>query len=95
MLDGYIRKQDVLNLSQSIERNFRGEIAERSIDVKDVEALKPADVVQVVHAYWIPQKVNYGFKEVLMRCSVCGYLVSRLTGNANFCPNCGAKMDAR
>lgn len=47
MSDEYISKQDVLNLPQSIERNLRGEIVERSIDVKDVEALKPADVVQV------------------------------------------------
>lgn len=47
-MDKYIRKQDVLNLPQSIERNLRGEIVERSIDVKDIEALKPADVVQVV-----------------------------------------------
>lgn len=44
----YIRKQDVLNLPQSIERNLRGEIVERSIDVKDIEAIKPAeDVVSV------------------------------------------------
>ena len=47
-MNEYILKQDVLNLPQSIERNLRGEIVERSIDVKDVEALKPADVVQVV-----------------------------------------------
>lgn len=44
----YIRKQDVLNLPQSIERNLCGEIVERSIDVKDIEALEPADVAPVV-----------------------------------------------
>ena len=48
MVNEYISKADVLNLPQSIERNLRGEIVERSIDVKDIEALKPADVVQVV-----------------------------------------------
>ena len=48
MADEYIRKQDVLNLPQSIERNLRGEIVERSIDVKAIEALEPADVVSVV-----------------------------------------------
>ena len=41
----YIRKEDVLNLPQSVERNLCGEIVERSIDVKDIESLKPADVV--------------------------------------------------
>lgn len=46
-MDEYIRKQDVLNLPQSTERNFRGEIVERSIDVKDIEALEPADVAPV------------------------------------------------
>ena len=48
MSDEYIRKQDVLNLPQSIERNLCGEIVERSIDVKAIESLEPADVVQVV-----------------------------------------------
>lgn len=48
-MDEYIRKQDALNLPQSIERNLRGEIVERSIDVKDIEALKPVEnVVSVV-----------------------------------------------
>ena len=27
-----------------------------------------------------------------MKCSACGYPVSRWTGNTNFCPNCGADM---
>ena len=44
----YVSKTDVLNLPQSIERNLCGEIVERSIDVKDIESLEPADVVPVV-----------------------------------------------
>ena len=44
----YVSKTDVLNLPQSIERNLCGEIVERSIDVKDIEYLEPADVVPVV-----------------------------------------------
>ena len=48
MADEYISKQAVLNLPQSVERNLCGEIVERSIDVKDIEALEPADVVQVI-----------------------------------------------
>ena len=47
-MSDYIRKEDVLNLPQSIERNLCGEIVERSIDVKDIESLEPADVVPVV-----------------------------------------------
>lgn len=48
MTNDYIRKEDVLNLPQSIERNLYGEIVERSIDVKDIESLEPADVAPVV-----------------------------------------------
>ena len=43
----YISKQDVLNLPQNIERNLRGEIVERSIDVKAIESLPSADVAPV------------------------------------------------
>ena len=50
------------------------------------------DVQPVVHAHWIDQ----GHK--IFKCSNCGnYLdfdgVNAGRGNANFCPNCGAKMD--
>lgn len=53
-MDEYISKQDVLNLPQSIERNLRGEIVERSINLKDIEALEPADVVPTE-----PQEIGY------------------------------------
>lgn len=46
MADDYIRRQDVLNLPQNIERNLKGEIVERSVDVGAIEALPSADVVQ-------------------------------------------------
>lgn len=79
------------------------DICETANDLQDVlipvyymgliKALPAADVAPVVHAYWIPQKENHEFKEALMNCSACGYPVSRWTGNTNFCPNCGAKMD--
>lgn len=58
-----------------------------------LESIPATDVVPVAHAYWIPQKENYEFKEAWMKCSACGYPVSKWTGNTNFCPNCGAKMD--
>ena len=99
MSDEYISKQAVLNLPQSIERNLRGEIVERSIDVKDVEALKPADVAPVVHAKWEHVKhksIEHG--EVVIdgdtvRCSACRHAEKEWHAGMNFCPNCGAKMD--
>ena len=83
MADEYIRKQDVLNLPQSIERNLRGEIVERSIDVKDVEALKPADVVPVVrckdckHVYC---HIYHGWQEPIYTCT---HLRSRWNSNTD------------
>ena len=62
---------------------------------KAIEDVSSADVVPVVHGRWLPQKENHEFKEAWMKCSVCGYPVSRWTGNTNFCPNCGAKMDGK
>lgn len=87
MADEYIRKEDAIKqcgfgmTSLHIANNLR--------------KMPPADVVPVVHAYWIPQKENHEFKEAWMKCSACGYPVSKWTGNTNFCPNCGAIMDAK
>ena len=89
----YIRKQDAVDA-------FNRAVQDVGIlDADDIETvfgmLSSADVAPVVHAYWIPQKENYEFKEAWMKCSACGYPVSKWTGNTNFCPNCGAKMDAQ
>ena len=96
MADDYIRRQDVLNLPQSVERNLRGEIVERSIDVKAIEALEPADVVQVRHGKW--KKIGVWGR--VYRCNQCGNFldfdgVNAGRGAANFCPNCMAKMDGK
>jgi exosome complex RNA-binding protein Csl4 len=87
MSNDYILRQDVLNLPQSIERNLCGETVERSIDVKAIEALEPADVVQVRHGRWTHKPNVYG----VAYCSECDYELR--INNASYCPNCGAKMD--
>lgn len=61
--------------------------------VQILSDIPAADVVLVVHGRWLPQKENHEFKEAWMKCSVCGYPVSRWTGNTNFCPFYGAKME--
>ena len=89
MADEYIRKQDA---SDAVIKHLQLDY-EYAWGVREaINGLSAADVVPVVHAYWIPQKENHEFKEVLMNCSACGYPVSRWTGNTNFCPNCGADM---
>ena len=50
----------------------------------------------VVHAHWIQDKGL--FRNPIVKCSHCGNFldmngVNAGRGNANFCPNCGAKMD--
>ena len=96
MSDEYIRRQDaVMQLSHNKSRgDDEWELAVAS-DMDIIRKLPSADVAPVVHAYWIPQKENYEFKEAWMKCSACGYPVSKWTGNTNFCPNCGAKMDGK
>ena len=54
-----------------------------------------ADVVEVKHGYWIYDysagKLGGTDAPLCEKCSVCGeYTVDE----ENFCPNCGAKMDA-
>lgn len=86
----YISKQDAIDTAREDGKKIPT-IAIRIMH--DIKAIPAADVVPVVHAHWMPQKENYEFKEAWMKCSACGYPVSRWTGNTNFCPNCGAKMD--
>ena len=65
-----------------------------AIDIKDVDAIPPADVAPVRHGRWLgwgksgtPTYENYG------TCSVCGEDAEIYTEHRNYCPNCGAKMD--
>ena len=93
-MDDYIRREDASNwLKQYGQDVLHGKYKFSLMYIwKNIIDLPPADVVPVVHAYWIPQKENNEFKEAWMKCSACGYPVSRWTGNTNFCPNCGADM---
>ena len=61
-----------------------------------LDRLPAADVVEVVHGEWIEGAEHFtnGFYEA--ECSVCGNYIRWNEGNSgewNFCPNCGAKMD--
>ena len=92
MKDEYIRKQDALvALMDNDIDHIQAPNGKEAVQIlSDIPA---ADVVLVVHGRWLPQKENHEFKEAWMKCSVCGYPVSRWTGSTNFCPSCGAKMD--
>lgn len=52
-----------------------------------------ADVAPVVHGRW-KYKEEWG-KLLTNSCSVCGQILTTKRGEEmNYCPNCGAKMDA-
>ena len=87
MSDEYVRKVDAKDTLQ--EKVFHNLTDEFYGAMQVIDELPPADVVQVVHAYWIDTE-NYYRR---WRCSAC----SGHTKEARppFCPFCGAKMDAQ
>lgn len=61
-----------------------------------IEAQPTIDAAPVIHAHWIQNKGL--FRNPIVKCSHCGNFldmngVNAGRGNANFCPNCGARMD--
>lgn len=58
---------------------------------------KTIDAEPVKHARWIEQQ-HLIFKHEIFKCSNCGHYldfsgVNAGRGDANYCPNCGAKME--
>ena len=109
MADEYIRKADAVDAVEfgitlasaiNIETGERTELFQRENDelreaVKRIKDIEPADVAPVVHGKWIDE--DPAFAEYFANCSVCGYEIDvhNERGYFNFCPNCGAKMDAQ
>lgn len=63
----------------------------------DIEQIQRIDAEPVKHARWIDQQ-HLIFKHEIFKCSNCGNFldfggVNAGRGDANYCPNCGAKME--
>lgn len=64
-----------------------------------IKNIKPVDAEPVVHGKWIYlDKENKFFRKHIVECSICNnsldlYAVNGGRGDANYCPNCGAKME--
>jgi predicted RNA-binding Zn-ribbon protein involved in translation (DUF1610 family) len=91
MADEYIRKQEAIDIVAFECGKWTGLAKEIS---KQLKQLPTADVAPVVHGKWR----KAGTKWRIFRCNKCGNLldfdgVNGGRGDANFCPNCGAKMD--
>ena len=61
-----------------------------------IDKLANGNITTVRHGHWIP--LDRWFNRSVVKCSVCGNTldmngVNAGRGDANFCPNCGAKMD--
>lgn len=61
-----------------------------------IDKLADDDVIIVRHGQWL--SLEGWFNKGVVKCSVCGntldmHGVNAGRGDANFCPNCGAKMD--
>ena len=75
---------------------------QRETDLELIKSLTAADVQPVVHGEWKQTGGKYSRHKTIDRrvltCSVCGNFlcmegVNAGRGDANYCPNCGAKMD--
>lgn len=54
-----------------------------------IETAPTIDAVEVVHGRWVFDRPNH------YKCSVCDAMWSGVARFMKFCPDCGAKMDAK
>ena len=94
-MSDYIRREDALKEIDEWIMAFEDAVHKQSqadarLIRKGIVNLPPADVVQVVHAKW----ENY--RPITIKCSRCGHVIHDWRySECKYCPNCGAKMDAR
>ena len=90
MSNDYIRKADAIDdLHTQLMYRMGSDDMKRRLD-DWVKTLPSVDVVPVVHAGW----ENYS--PITIKCSRCGHVIHDWRySECNFCPNCGAKMDAQ
>lgn len=82
MANEYIRREDAIRLAE------QGQVQGFPWQFQMLVRLPPADVVEVKHGEWISEC------EPHYECSECHHWF-HLYQYMNYCPNCGAKMDAQ
>ena len=88
---GFVSARDAL---AALEQ-YQGCFFPHSAAVKIINQLSREDVELVVHAKWIVEFDDRGWKK--HSCSGCGYFRRtdiHVSLNWHYCPNCGSKMDA-
>lgn len=83
----YIRREDAVHtiMGQPTDAHYPSWYAAQ------IEDIPAADVVPVVHGEWLP--TNDDNKKRCNKCDMVVLIAMYPSGSANFCPNCGAKMD--
>lgn len=97
MKNEYIRREDAVDtvpkerIVEYMDEFGAGYNSCRNDILRSIESLEPADVAPVVHSRW----VLGGYDDMYYVCERCGHKQSEYYAKptANFCPNCGAKMD--
>ena len=65
----------------------------------EIDAIPTVEAAPVVHARWMQKHHIISLGNVTLTgtyptCNLCGYAWIGVAKNTNYCPNCGAKMDA-
>ena len=77
-------------LMVEVRRN-KGIVLDNVVRLEQIRNAPTIDAVPVVHGRWVHFK-QHDLNAVF--CNVCDYTFARLHP-ANYCPNCGAKMDVK
>lgn len=91
--DELIKAFEALDLMNGqYAESFSNMAGNRSMEIESAINSKTIDAKPIVHVHWIKQERE------IFKCSNCGnYLdfrgVNAGRGDANYCPNCGEKME--
>lgn len=94
VMNDYIKREDAIRAIMEYIRDGcdeSDEFIDGTYKAKLIieEDIPSADVVEVRHAKDIGYESSYGWKDV---CSLCGCELGT-SKSANYCPNCGARID--
>lgn len=90
----YLEREDLIKRLEARIKDYGGDCNSNAPIIAntykamlyDVKNMKKADVAEVKHGKWIKDRNCY-------TCSECGFYYFANNSKANYCPNCGAKID--
>ena len=87
----YIDREKLIKYIHDNGKKFCITEANRCNFAEIARMVKSEDVAPVVHGAWLLRHIGHGH---YWECSICHATPIYVTNNTNYCPNCGAKMDA-